>query len=160
MSFWDALIQILMGGLGTLGFNILFNIRGRKLVLATIGGLISWTVYLSLEPLWEGEALRYFVAAAVVTVYGEVMARVVKTPTTTFLVPSIVPLIPGSALYYTMNYALNKQWRAFSNQAFYTMQLALSLAVGIIAVTTVTRLLWANIQKIRKGEFHHHHSLK
>ena len=98
MSFTDALIQILMGGLGTLGFNILFNIRGKKLVLATLGGVISWTVFLTLAPVLPGEALRYFLSAAVITVYGEILARIEKTPTTTFLVPSIVPLIPGSAL--------------------------------------------------------------
>ena len=156
MKIINSIIQILMGGLGTLGFNILFNIRGRKLVLATIGGVISWAVFLGIAPVLPGEAARYFVAAAVVTVYGEVMARVVKTPTTTFLVPSIVPLIPGSALYYTMNYALNKQWTLFSNQAFYTLQLALSLAVGIIAVTTLTRLLWS---AVKYHQNHGHHSL-
>ena len=98
-------IQILMGGLGTLGFNILFHIRGRKLLFATLGGVVSWAVFLALEPVLPGEGFRYFLAAAAVTVYGEVLARVMKTPTTTFLVPSIIPLIPGSALYYTMNYA-------------------------------------------------------
>lgn len=143
MTPWDIFVQIVMAGLGTLGFNILFNIRGKKLLLATLGGVISWAVFLALEPIMPGEAGRYFVSAAVITVYGEVLARVVKTPTTSFLVPSIVPLIPGSALYYTMNYALNKEWSQFAQQAFYTIQLALSLAVGIIAVTTVTRILWA-----------------
>ena len=139
----SALIQILTGCLGTLGFNILFNIRGKKLLYATLGGLISWAVFLALEPLFPSEALRYFLSAATITVYGEVLARLEKTPTTTFLVPSIIPLIPGSALYYTMNYALNKQWTQFAHQAFYTLQLALSLAVGIIAVTTTVRLVTA-----------------
>ncbi len=134
-------VQILMGTLGTFGFNILFHIRGKKLILSTLGGLISWTVFLALEPLHSGEAIRYLIAAATITVYAEVLARVGKTPTTTFLVPSIIPLIPGGALYYTMNYALNKQWNDFAQQAFYTLQLALSLAVGIIAVTTMVRFL-------------------
>jgi len=138
----DAIVQILMGTLGTLGFNILFNIRGRKLLLATLGGFISWSVFLALEPILPSEAMRYLVAAATVTVYGEVLARLEKTPTTTFLVPSIIPLIPGSALYYTMNYALNEQWSRFADQAFYTLQLALGLAVGIIAVTTAVRLIY------------------
>ena len=137
----DALIQILMGALGTLGFNILFHIRGRKLVLATLGGVISWTVYLAFAPILPDEAARYLLSAVVITVYAEVMARMEKTPTTTFLVPSAVPLIPGSALYYTMNYALNQQWAAFGNQAFYTLELAVSLALGIIIVTTASRLL-------------------
>ncbi len=155
----NAWIQILMGGLGTLGFNILFHIRGKKLLLATLGGVISWAVFLLLEPLLPGEAMRYFLAAATVTVYGEVLARIMKTPTTTFLVPSIIPLIPGSALYYTMNYALNEQWADFARQAFYTLQLALSLAVGIIAITTAVRfvtLLVRTHKKAEKGSVYHH----
>ena len=152
-------IQILMGGLGTLGFNILFHIRGRKLLFATLGGVVSWAVFLALAPVLPGEGFRYFLAAAAVTVYGEVLARVMKTPTTTFLVPSIIPLIPGSALYYTMNYALNQQWSDFARQAFYTLQLALSLAVGIITITTAVRLITALIRvykKAEKGSIYHH----
>lgn len=148
----SAIIQILTGTLGTLGFNILFHIRGKKLVFATLGGMISWAVFLALEPVLPSEAMRYFISAATITVYGEILARLEKTPTTTFLVPSIIPLIPGSALYYTMNYALNKQWSQFAHQAFYTLQLALSLAVGIIAVTTAVRLLTA---LLHKRIFHH-----
>ena len=154
----DAIIQILMGYLGSLGFNILFNIRGRKLFLASFGGFISWTVFLLLEPVLPAEPIRFFLSAAAVTVYGEVFARIEKTPTTTFLVPSIIPLIPGGSLYYTMNYALNKQWAEFSQRGFYTLQLALSLAVGIIAVTTLTRLLTLLRKKLRKAEiFSHFH---
>lgn len=137
----EAIIQILMGGLGTLGFNVLFHIRGRKLALATLGGLISWTVFLAAAPILPGESARYLLSAAIVTVYGEILARIEKTPTTTFLVPSVVPLIPGSSLYYTMNYALNRQWSAFAYRALYTVELAVSIAVGIIAVTTVFRLI-------------------
>ena len=145
----NPFLQILMGCLGTLGFNILFNIRGKKLVLAALGGLISWAVFLALESLLPGEAIRYFLAAAAITAYGELLARLVKTPTTTFLVPSIIPLVPGGALYYTMNYALNKQWPQFVHQAFYTLQLAMSLAVGIIVVTTLVRLNTALAGKIK-----------
>lgn len=158
----NAIIQIITGLLGTLGFNILFNIRGKKLIFASLGGLISWSVFLGLQPLFAGEAIRYLLSAAVVTVYGEVLARLEKTPTTTFLVPSVIPLIPGGALYYTMNYALNKQWSQFAHQAFYTLQLALCLAVGIIAVTTTVRLVtgfltWKKTRNISK---HLHHSIK
>lgn len=158
----NYLIQILTGCLGTLGFSILFHIRGRKLLFSTLGGLISWAVFLVLEPVFFGEAMRYLITAVVITVYGEILARKEKTPTTTFLVPSVIPLIPGGALYYTMNYALNKQWSLFVGQAFYTLQLALSLAVGIIAVTTVVRLLtaWRAKQKDKDQTHHFHHSIK
>ena len=151
------LMQILMGGLGSLGFGVLFHIRGSRLVIATVGGLMSWTVFLVLAPLFPSEAVRYFYAAAAVTVYAEVFARVVKTPTTTFLVPSLIPLIPGGSLYYTMNYALNEQWIAFAAKAFYTLQLAVALALGIIAVTTLNRIVNVIIKKLRRQTLSHFH---
>ena len=153
------LIQIFTGFLGSFGFSVLFHIRGRNLVVASLGGLISWAVFLLLEPLMPGEAKRYFLASASVTVYAEIFARIMKTPTTTFLVPSLIPLTPGGALYYTMNYALNEQWPVFAAKAIYTLELALALALGIIAVTTLTRILMVISKKLRGREsislFHH-----
>lgn len=152
------LIQIFTGFLGSLGFGILFHIKGRKLLIASLGGLMSWTVFLLLEPVLPGEAVRYFLSSAAVTVYAEVFARVIKTPTTTFLVPSLIPLIPGGALYYTMNYALNEQWPAFADKAVYTLGLAAALALGIIAVTTLTRMTMVVVRYLKghklPGVFH------
>ncbi len=152
------LIQIFTGFLGSLGFGILFHIKGRKLLIASLGGLMSWTVFLLLEPVLPGEAVRYFLSSATVTVYAEVFARVIKTPTTTFLVPSLIPLIPGGALYYTMNYALNEQWPSFADKAVYTLGLAAALALGIIAVTTLTRMTMVVVRYLKghklPGVFH------
>ena len=132
-----GLIQIFTGFLGSLGFSILFNIRGRKLWVASLGGLISWTIFLLLEPVFQGEASRYFFAAAAVTVYSEFFARVLKTPTTTFLVSSIVPLIPGGSLYYTMSYAVLGEWEQVQHYGASTIYCALGIAVGMSLVLSV-----------------------
>ena len=156
----NGLIQVLTGALGSFGFGVLFNLRGKKLGIITLGGLISWSVFLLLERWVPGEPARYFLSMTAISVYAEVFARVEKTPTTTFLVPCVIPLIPGSALYYTMNYALKEQWDLFLQKAFYTLELALALALGIIAVTTVTRLLTLLLRHLQKRkEKHFHHSI-
>ena len=149
----SKLIQILMATTGSVAFNIMFNIHGRKLIFASLGGAISWIVFLLLEPIFPNEAIRYFLSTATVTVYGEIFARIEKTPTTTFLVPSIIPLIPGSSLYYTMQFALRKDWSNFATRGFSTLQLALALAVGIISVTTLVRLCTIVIRKLKKADF-------
>ena len=144
------IIQLITGTLGSLGFSLLYNLRGKKLIIATLGGLVAWSVYLVFRAPIPSESIRYLISSAVITVYAEVFARVLKTPTTTFLVPAAIPLIPGSSLYYTMNFALNTQWQPFISRAFYTLQLALCIAVGIIAVTTVTRITMLVIRKVKK----------
>lgn len=131
------LLQIAMGTLGSFGFSILFHVRGRKLLLAALGGGVSWALYLLLEPVLASEFTRYFISAFFVAVYAEFFARRLKTPATTFLIPSIIPHIPGGALYHTMRYALLRQWSDCFHHAFYTIKLALGLALGIVAVLSI-----------------------
>ena len=133
----SAVVQVCMAFAGSLGFSVLFHIRGKKLFLAALGGALSWGLCLLLEPVISGEPLRYFFCSFFVAVYAEILARVLKTPATTFLIPSIIPHIPGGSLYHTMRYALYREWSACFSQAFYTLKLALALALGIIAVLSI-----------------------
>lgn len=147
----DKFLQILMGAIGTLGFGLLFNIRGRKLVLAVLGATLSWSLCLALESVLPGEPIRWFISAMFVAVWAEILARKLKTPATTFLIPGIIPHIPGGALYNTMRLALQRQWGECLSKALYTLGLALSLALGMIVVLS----LWAIVQKlIRTVVFH------
>ena len=156
------IIQLITGTLGSLGFCLLYNLRGRKLLIASLGGFVAWFVYLIFQFMIPDESIRYLISSAVITVYAEVFARVLKTPTTTFLLPADIPLVPGSSLYYTMNFALNTQWQPFISRAFYTLQLALCIAVGIIAVTTFTRITMLIIRRLRKQAHisHFHPNIK
>jgi len=144
----SPVLQVLMGWAGSFGFSLLFNVRGWKLIFASLGGALSWSLYLLVEPYFPSEMLRYFLSAAFVAVYAEILARVLKAPATTFLIPSIIPHIPGGALYHTMRYALNREWGACLSQAVYTLSLALGLALGIIAVLSVFGVINVVLNKI------------
>lgn len=144
-------IQIITACLGSLGFSVLFNVRRTKLLIAGFGGALAWGVFLLINSfISQSEPVGYFCAAMAVTVYAEIFARIKKTPTTTFLVSGIIPLIPGSALYYTMNYALKGQWNLFYQSGTYTVALALALAVGIIVISSAVRMITAVFNYIKK----------
>ena len=42
MFTMDDILQIAVSLTGTLGFGILFNIRGKKLAVAGVGGMVAW----------------------------------------------------------------------------------------------------------------------
>ena len=146
------ILQILSGGIGTLGFCVLFNIRGRRLVVTTIGGFLSWLLFVILSNFVDSEPLNYFIVAIVISIYAEIMARVVKTPTTTFITTALIPLIPGGSLYYTMAYAFHSNIDRFLEKAIYTLQLASSLALGIIIATTLSRIFFNFLNKSKNGK--------
>ena len=58
MSFADVLLQILMGFFGTIGFGMLFRSRGKKLLLAGLGGMAAWALFLLLGLWIESEPVR------------------------------------------------------------------------------------------------------
>lgn len=144
----DIIIRIITGFTGSLGFGVIFNLRKKFLLLASLGGLISTIGYELLVLANVDDMLSCFIVAVVITLYAEIFARIVKTPTTTFIITSLIPLIPGGALYYTMSAALEKKWDLFAQNAYYAIKMALALAVGIIVVTTIVQLLYSLISII------------
>ena len=138
MSF-DDFLQVLTGFFGAIGFAILFNIRGKKLAAVAFAGFYSWLLFLVLGFFIVSEPTRYIIVASVVTLYSEIMARVLKTPASAFTITSLIPLIPGSSLYYTMEFGLEKNWDKFIDTGIATLQYASSLALGIIIGTALTK---------------------
>ena len=127
--------------LGSFGFAVLFHVRREKLLLASLGGLLAWIVYLLMGFVSDQDVVRYFVASVVLTVYAELLARRVKCPATLFLVTAAVPLIPGGSLYHTMQYFMENDLESFSRQGLTTVLLAVAIAVGMLFPTSIFRLL-------------------
>lgn len=144
-----VLIELLTAFAGALGFSVLFNIKKDKLFLAAFGGFLGWAVYLLCSLFVKQEAIRYLIASMIVTVYAETMARRKRTPATIFVVPGIVPMVPGGSLYYTMRYMVEGNQEAFRHQSIHTLLLAGAIAGGILCAMTI----WRIIARLTKAEF-------
>lgn len=137
----DMIIQLTTAFVGSLGFALLFHVRRDRLLLASLGGLLGWGVYLLMGLATDQEVVRYFVASVVLTVYAETLARLVKCPATLFIVTASIPLIPGGSLYQTMQHFMQNDLEAFSRQALTTVLLAVALAVGMLFPTAIFQLI-------------------
>lgn len=141
-------IQCLSSALGSLGFAILFNIHGPGVLLCALGGMLSWAVYALTGQLGAGDILAYFWAAVFASAFSEVLARIRKYPAISYLVVSVIPLIPGAGVYYAMEHAVRGQMADFANTGMHTAAVASVMAVGILLVSTSFRLF--NTWKHRK----------
>lgn len=143
-------VQLFASLIGSLCFGILFNLKGKRLAAATFGGLMSWALFLLLSRILTSEPANYFIVAVAVSLYAEAMARLLKTPATSIVTTSLIPLIPGGSLYYTMAYAFESDFGRFLEKAVYTLKLASALALGIIAVTALSQLIFRKRMPRRK----------
>lgn len=135
------IIQITASFIGSLFFGILFNMRGKKLITAAFGGLISWCLFICLSNKITNEPIVYFLVSVIISSYSEIIARLLRTPATSVVTTALIPLIPGGSLYYTMSYAFESDFNNFVQKAGYTLQLASALALGIVFVTAIFRIL-------------------
>lgn len=141
----DYIIQILMAGIASLGFAILYNVRGKRLIVPFSGGILTWGLYILLSFL-NDKVLQCLIVTIFLSVYTEIAARTFKTPTTTFLVPNIIILIPGGSLYFTIISIIQEKWTDFIIYGRETLFIAAAIAGGIMVVSSVVKIIY-NIKR-------------
>ena len=145
-----------MAALGSLGFALLFRLRPEHLPLAAIGGALNWSVYLLVLNMTDDIFVASMVASIFCALYAEIISKVQKTPATVLLIPSVVPLIPGGSLYYTMIGVVEKDFDSALFYAKLTTQYGLAIALGIAIVWTVWAALFqrkpSKNTETKKGE--------
>lgn len=127
--------------ISTFGFAILFNIKGKNIIFASIGGAIGWFVYLLTLTYYPSKIFAMFLASIALSIYSEIMARVAKAPVTIFLICAIIPLVPGSGMYYTMLEFVKGSINNALNQGLETLSNAMSIAVATILVASMTKVI-------------------
>lgn len=96
------IFQTFISFIASLGFGIIFNIRGKNLLFAALGGGLSWLCYLFFSRFNMSDVLSFFFSSIIFSVYSEICARILKTPVTTIVICALIPLVPGAGMYYTM----------------------------------------------------------
>lgn len=139
----DWFVPILMAALGSLGFAMFFGIRSRKLIYSFLGGALTWSVYLIVMEFELPEVYAYALGAAAGTLYAELLARIIKTPVTLFIVTSVIPLVPGGALYDTMLGLLEGNHAEFTLRGVYTVTAAGAMALGMFSATMAFKLVFS-----------------
>ncbi len=143
-------VQILMAIGGAVGFAIMFNMRGKRLMVAAIGGAITWGAYLTAFAMSSQKFVSCLIGTVVCMIFAEVMARVTKTPVIILLVPMLVPLVPGGDLYYMMsNLIMDNSALAREYGQLLIMEVG-AIAFGIILVSTGLQI-YQRIKQFREG---------
>ena len=102
----NTILQLVMAFIGSMGFSIIFRLRRQLIIPASLGGFFSWAIYLLCSNGIDGVFVPCLIASAFAALYSEILARLMKAPVTLFILPAVVPLIPGSSLYYAMSSAV------------------------------------------------------
>lgn len=122
-----------------LGFGLFFNIQGWGILICGFGGALGWLAYLLSMEFLGGDILSAFLAAVVIGIFSELMARVRRCPVTGYLQVALLPLVPGAGIYHAMQYCVAGDTQLFLSTLLHTFGFAASLSVGAMLTTSVLR---------------------
>ncbi len=142
----NLIIQMFLGTFAILGFSILINVPQEKLKFACLIGAISWVTFVFIK----GDSGEHILAAGfwasvLVGFFADGFSRFTKEAATIYVIPGILPLVPGAGMYKTMWYMINDQLDLAAEIGTETLMLAGSISLGIMTVGSLSRL----INKIR-----------
>lgn len=133
-------LQIVAAIITTFGFGIIFNIKDMNLLYTSIGGGISWFIFLSGKLLSLNNGINYFLATLTLAIYSEIMARKLKTPVTTILIAGLIPLAPGGDIYYTIYHFINRNYFIAIEKGINTFIIAGAMAIGVFSAANLTKI--------------------
>lgn len=128
--------------IATAGFSLMFNAPRRTMLAASIGGGLSYVVYeaiLGASP--QNFILAGFLSAFLVGIIGEILARRYQTPATIFILPGLIPLVPGAGMYYAMSALIEQDYGLFARTSVETFFIAASLSLGVVSSAVFSRSL-------------------
>ena len=117
--------------------------------MCALGGGLTWALFRLTDQWGLGLIAAYFVATLFAALYSEIMARIRKYPAISYLVVSIIPLLPGAGVYRSTASILVGDMAGATSNSMQTVSIAGAIAVGILIISTLARL-WSIYQQKKK----------
>lgn len=133
---WENIVPALITAFFvTAAFGYFFYINKYDIITASVIGAAGWVVFLILHKDLGLETAGYFVSALFVAAAAEICASILKKPATIFIIPGIIPFVPGGGIYETMLYSLWGNMELAAVTGFRTLTAAGAIAAGIALVS-------------------------
>lgn len=124
--------QFIFAYISTIGFAVMFNAPSKSIYKTGFAGAIGWIAYMIAHNYYPNKPLASFIGALAVGLMSEWFAVNTKRPVTIYVIPGIIPLVPGFGLYYTILSIIQKDYVKAANTGFEAIFIAIAIALGLI----------------------------
>ena len=133
------------------GCAVYFNTRKEDIPFGAVLGALGWILYVIVKALTQSDGKGYIAGAFSVAVLAELYAVLLKRPATVFLVPGIIPLVPGAGIFNMMRMAVQGRLDESVAAGYNTLIAAGAIALGVAMASSLARLA-QNIVKGRRDK--------
>ena len=137
----NNIIAVLSAVIGTVGFSLMLRLRKERLPVIAISTALCYAIYLLCLHFSVSDAMANFIASIFATFVSEFLAKHIKAPVTVFLTPTILPLVPGSSLYYTIEAFFQGNLRGTLTHFSALGRTICAILLGIVIVNTIVKCI-------------------
>ena len=145
MNDLALLIIGVMFGIGASA--VTFRIPPREVIWATLAGFLGWEVSCCLGYYEVSTLIATTLGALTVQLAAEVLARDRKKPASIYVVPGIIPLVPGRATYNMMTNLLDGNYVAAVDVGAPAIMGAGGIAIGMLMGSSIAKTWHAPVHK-------------
>lgn len=139
--------QFILALFATAGFSIIFRVPIRHIPACVVIGALGWVAYEISMYYYSSPSLGCFFGACIVGLLSNYAARFLKDAATIFIIPGILCLVPGSAIFNTMAAMLREDFTETAEVGLQTLMMAGSITLGLLTIGAVLRILYALVRK-------------
>jgi len=130
----NILIQLIASFIGVVAVSINFEVPKKYLWIVGIVGMVAWGTYLICEYLKLSVIFSYFLSTLAVAILSMILSKVLNVVSTIFLIPGILPTVPGIAMYRMIYFFINNN----PNQAAHYLLQSIIISVGMALAIFIT----------------------
>ncbi len=146
----ELIRAILSSFFATMGFGFLLQAPKKSIFWGALIGMFGYLLYFTLSQFLALGQMSMFFASVIASILGQIAARKMRIAATVFTTLSIIPLVPGLALYMGMSY-FGEGLSEIGGQTLWTAMVdILMIALGLAVGAFILRLVYAKESKGRQ----------
>ena len=134
-------IQVAGSFMAVLSFGLVLEMPRKYLGWSGLTGGVCWLVYLVVKAGTGSMILGAFLSSLSVALMGHLFARIFRAPVSVFLVPGILPLVPGTSIYNSVYYVIRNSREESMYYLVETLQIAGAIALAVFLMDSVFKLV-------------------
>ena len=124
--------ELFLSFLAIFSFSVMFHAPRSQYFFCGLCGSLTWGLYLLFQYLHCGNVLSALFATFFLTALTRILSIQKKTPVTIYLTTGVLPLVPGTGIYYTAYFLIMDNSAKAASTGIDAFKRAAAIALGII----------------------------
>lgn len=150
----NLILESLVAAISTIAFASYYNAPRKTFMGSFLAGAIGWFLFKGLQVKLDTKILPAIVAGIAIGLIGEIFSKIAKEPVTVFIIPGILPLVPGAGMYRTMYNLVKENYDISIYYGRESLLIAGAISFGLLIATVFSKSLKISKNRLKKASLY------